>query len=121
MTGWTEAQLAELDAIDEVRVAGRRVDGSARTPVIVWHVVVDGAVYVRSVKGPDGQWYRGVVHHHEGILQWRDSTVDVSFIPDDSHDGAVDAAYLAKYGDYAPTRAVTNALAKQTTLRIEPR
>ncbi|WP_295791383.1 DUF2255 family protein [uncultured Microbacterium sp.] len=60
MASWTPEQLRELDTAYEVRVAGRRADGSSRTLVIVWHVVVDSNLYLRSVKGPAGQWYRGV-------------------------------------------------------------
>ena len=48
----------ELDRASQVRVAGRRADGSSRTLVIVWHVVVDGELYLRSVKGPQGEWYK---------------------------------------------------------------
>lgn len=42
MSTWTDAELAQLDRDAEVRVAGRRADGSSRTLTIVWHVVVDG-------------------------------------------------------------------------------
>ena len=70
MSGWTDAELRELGRVSEVRVAGRRADGTSRTLVIVWHVVVDGALYLRSVKGPQGEWYKGVARYFEGFLSW---------------------------------------------------
>jgi hypothetical protein len=118
---WTTRELDELDRANEVRVAGRRADGSARTLTIVWHVVVDGDLYLRSVKGPDGQWYQGVARHFEGYLRWANTTREVTYTLDESRDEAVDAAYFAKYGSGSASRSITSALAKQTTLRVDPR
>ncbi|GAA2247937.1 DUF2255 family protein [Herbiconiux moechotypicola] len=121
MSDWTAAELRQLSDVGEVRVAGRRADGSSRTLVIVWHVVVGDAVYLRSVKGPAGQWYRGVAHTFEGFLDWSGPSRPVSFILDPSPDDAIDAAYAAKYGTGSAVRAITSDLAKETTLRVEPR
>jgi hypothetical protein len=110
-----------LDRISEIRVAGRRRDGSLRTLTIVWHVVVDGKLYVRSVRGAEGSWYKGVLRHHEGAISWDGSTRDVSYVPDHTADDRIDAAYFGKYGNGSPTRAITNAEARATTLRVEPR
>jgi hypothetical protein len=121
MTDWTPQELDQLDRAYEVRVAGRRADGSSRRLTIVWHVVVDGALYLRSVKGPEGQWYRGVARHFEGYLSWDGTTRAVTYTLDSSHDSEIDAAYTKKYGNGAPTRAITNALSTQTTLRVDPR
>ena len=121
MSWWTDAELRELDRAREVRVAGRRSDGASRTLVIVWHVVVDGAVYLRSVKGPQGQWYQGVARHFEGFLRWGGQTRAVSYTLDSTHDSAIDAAYTAKYGNGSATRSIITPLSKETTLRVDPR
>ena len=120
MSTWTAAELHALDRINEIRVAGRRQDGSLRTLTIVWHVVV-GSLYVRSVRGVDGGWYKGVVRHHEGAISWDGTTREVTYVPDATVDEQIDAAYFKKYGDGSPTRAITNASAKATTLRVETR
>ncbi len=120
MDAWTREELDQLDTADTVRVAGHRADGSSRTLVIVWQVVVDGALYVRSVKGPEGEWYRGVARHHEGFVSWDGSTRAVLFTPDAAHDEAINAAYLTKYGDGSSTRAINADQAKVTTLRVDP-
>lgn len=121
MASWTPEELRELDHAYEVRVAGRRADGSSRTLVIVWHVVVDGDLYLRSVKGREGQWYLGVARYFEGFLSWSGATRAVTYTLDASHDAEIDRAYVAKYGNGSPTRAITSGLAKQTTLRVSPR
>ncbi len=121
MSTWTERELRELDEAYEVRVAGRHADGSQRTLTIVWHVVVDGRLYLRSVRGTEGHWYQGVIQHFQGFLRWGSTTREVAFTLDPSHDDAVDTAYVAKYGSGAPTRSITNAIARETTLRVDPR
>jgi len=121
MPAWTPQELRSLDRAHEIRVAGRRKDGSLRSLVTIWHVVVDGALYARSVKGTEGQWYKGVIRHFEGAVSWGGQTRDVAYTPDDSHDAAIDAAYAAKYGNGSATRAITTQAATETTLRIDPR
>jgi hypothetical protein len=120
MTAWTGEELGSLERAHEIRVAGRRNDGSLRTLVIVWHVVVGGVLYVRSVRGTDGQWYKGVTRHFEGAISWGAATREVSYTLDSSHDAEIDRAYAAKYGTGSATRAITSEIAKQTTLRVDP-
>jgi hypothetical protein len=120
MATWTAQQLSSLERADEIRVAGRRDDGTLRPLVIIWHVVVDGVVYVRSVKGARGQWFAGVLRHRTGAISWNGQTQDVVFTPDGAQDAAIDSAYAAKYGNGSATRAIVNEIARLTTLRIDP-
>ena len=121
MATWAEEELASLNRAHQIRVAGRRNDGSLRKLVTVWHVVVGGALYARSVKGTEGQWYRGVVRHFEGAIDWNGDTREVAYVLDSSHEAEIDAAYAAKYGNGSGTRAITSDAARQTTMRIDPR
>ena len=121
MADWTPQELNELDRVAEVQVAGRHADGTSRRMVTVWHVVVDGHLYMRSVKGPQGQWYRGVTRHDEGFLRWDGQTREVAFTRDTAHDAAIDAAYIAKYGRGSATSAIISTVAAQTTVRVDPR
>src|SRR5947209_8486160 len=53
-TGFVDA----VGAADEVEIDTRRRSGeTVRT--VIWAVVDDGRVYVRSVRAEDGAWYRG--------------------------------------------------------------
>ncbi|KQM81505.1 DUF2255 family protein [Agromyces sp. Leaf222] len=121
MSTWTPAELGELDRVGEIRVAGRRDDGSLRTPVIIWHAVVDGALYARSVRGPEGGWYRGVTRNSDGTVSWGGQTRDVTYTRDDSHERELDEAYFAKYGNGSATQSLMSAAVKATTLRIDPK
>ena len=121
MSNWTADELQALDRVKEIRVAGRRRDGSLRTLTIIWHVVLDGNLYVRSVRGVEGSWYKGVIRHYEGAISWGGQTRDVTYIADATVDEQIDAAYFDKYGNGSSTRAMVTATAKATTLRVEPR
>ncbi|MFF2452865.1 DUF2255 family protein [Isoptericola sp. NPDC058082] len=121
MTDWNPADLAAIDGDGELRVAAHRPDGTLRTPRIVWHVVVDGALYLRSVRGTEGAWYRGVQRTGTGEIDAGGVRAEVTFTRDDAHDDAIDRAYHAKYGDGSAVRSVTSPTARSTTLRVEPR
>jgi hypothetical protein len=121
MANWTEGELDSMEHAYEIRVAGERKDGSLRSWRIVWHAVVDGALFVRSVNGPDAGWYVGVRRQMRGSVQWDGETRDVVFVDDASHDAALDAAYVARYGNGSPTQALNRQPARGTTLRIDPR
>ena len=120
MTIWSEQDLAAIDADGELRVAADRPDGTRHEPRIVWHVVVDGSLYIRSVRGVDGAWYRGVQRTGTGVIDSGGVRADVAFTHDDSRDDAIDAAYHAKYGNGTAVEHITSPTARATTLRVEP-
>lgn len=121
MTAWTTEELAELDSASEIRVAGSRKDRTLRSFRIIWHAVVDGNLYARSVNGPDAGWYVGVKRQMTGAIQWGGRQRDVDYSDDPSHDAEVDAAFRKKYGNGSPTQALNREPARGTTLRIDPR
>ena len=121
MTDWSPADLAAIDGDGELHVAAHRPDGTLREPRIVWHVVTGGALFIRSVRGTDGAWYRGVQRTGTGEIDAGGVRAEVTFTRDDAHDDAVDRAYHAKYGNGSPVRAITSPAATPTTLRVDPR
>lgn len=117
---WDPSTVAEIDAEGEIDVAAHRPDGSLRTPRIVWHVVVDDALFIRSVRGEEGAWYRGVMRTGTGIIDAGGARHEVTFTPDHDHDPEIDAAYRAKYGTGSAVRSITSPTATPTTLRVDP-
>ncbi|MFD4368630.1 DUF2255 family protein [Rhodococcus sp. NPDC058521] len=121
MIDWTETDLAAIDRDGELHVAAHRPDGTVRTSKIVWHVVVDDTLYIRSVRGTDGAWYRGVQRTGTGVIDAGGVHADVLFAHDDTRDDAIDTAYHDKYGDGSAVEAITSTQARATTLRVDPR
>ena len=120
MSAWPPFDLAAIENDGELRVAARRADGTLRDPRIVWHVVVDDALYIRSVRGEAGGWYRAVQRTGTGVVDAGGIRAEVSFTTDASHDDDIDKAYHDKYGHGSPVQAITSPTARATTLRVEP-
>ena len=66
MTAWRDEELADIGGADELRIAPLRRDGTLQRPRIIWVIRHGDDVYVRSVNGPDGAWFRGVQARHAG-------------------------------------------------------
>lgn len=121
MSDWPPTDLAAIDDDAELHIAAYRPDGTPHPAKIVWHVVVDGALYLRSVRGDAGAWYRAARRTHTGVVEAGGVRAEVAFVPDDEHDDSIDRAYRAKYGSSAAVRSITSPTARATTLRVDPR
>lgn len=124
MSGWTQDDLALIDAQDEIQVTSRRGDGSLRPFVTIWIVRAGDHLYVRSAYGPDNGWYRRARTAGTGRIRAGGIERDVAFEePEPDVDQALHDAYHAKYDRYGPgnVRTVTSAGAARTTLRVAPR
>jgi hypothetical protein len=116
--------LRLLDETREVHIETQRDENSAAHRTIVWVVVVDGEVYVRSVRGPKGRWYREISTNPSGALHTGDRRIPVRAAPatDDPITAAVSDAYRSKYEqDWpGPTAAMVRPDALPTTLKLSP-
>jgi hypothetical protein len=122
MTDWNPTELATISGTQEVEVSSLREDGTLTKPVTIWAVRVGEELYVRSVNGDSGAWWKAAEGRHEGRLDAGDVGVDVSW--EDAvgeRDEEVDAAYEAKYGPSPHVAAINAAAAKATTIRVVPR
>ncbi len=116
-------ELERFAKADEVEITVRRRDGSRGKPVTVWIVRSGDDLYVRSVKGPEGAWYRAVQESHQGRLSAGRQEKDIKLEDaDGSVNDEVDSAYRSKYRRYAG-RILDSCLppeATSTTLRVVP-
>jgi hypothetical protein len=122
MTVWRDEELADIGATDELRIAPRRRDGTLQRPRIIWVVRRGEDVYVRSVHGPDGTWFRGVQVTHAGHVSAGGVDADV-VLEDADHalDDEIDEAYRRKYGrSSTAVDRITSPEARSTTLRFVP-
>ena len=79
MSTWTSDELNKVGTAEELRIASRRGDGTLRKPVTIWVVRHGDDVYVRSVNGPGGAWFRGVRARHAGHISAGPVDADVLF------------------------------------------
>jgi hypothetical protein len=124
MTGWTMEELTKIEAADELAIASFRRDGTLRNAVTIWVVRHGDDLYVRSVNGRDGSWFRGTQDRHEGHISAGGVEKDVTFVDADHDIGdEIDAAYRTKYRRYAPSivGTVVTPEARSSTIRLVPR
>ena len=124
MSAWTRGELDKIAAADEVEIASLRHDGTLRSPVTVWVIRHGDDLYVRSVKGSAGAWFRGTKSRNEGRIQAGGVARDVTFgEADDTLSDEIDDAYRAKYRHYAANivNSVLTPQARSATLRLVPR
>jgi hypothetical protein len=102
MAAWTSDELAKIGTADELRLAVQGAGGTMGKARPVWVVRHGDDLYSRSVNGPSGVWYRGVMASRAGHVDSGGVSKDVTFAnPDPGIENDLDAAYRAKYHRYA--------------------
>jgi len=119
--GFSTDELDLLDRTEEVEIETTGADGVPHR-TIIWAVVDDGEVFIRSYRGPKARWYREALERPAVAI-----AVDGRLLPaqalhanDASSIERTSAALLRKYaGDPAAQRMV-RAEILDLTLRLEP-
>ena len=124
MTAWTGDELTKIGTAEELNLASMRRDDTLRKPVTMWVVRQGDRLYVRSVKGPTGAWFRGTQTRRQGHIRAGGVDKDVSFVfdTDDGVNDQIDAAYRDKYRRY-PASIVNTVLtpaARSSTIELVP-
>ena len=69
--------LRLLNEAQEVDIETRQEEGSPTHRTVVWVVVMNGEVFVRSVRGLNGRWYREISANPTGALHAGDQRIPV--------------------------------------------
>lgn len=112
--------LRELREHQEVAIRTEKHPESATT---IWVVVSDTDVFVRSVRGAKGRWYKDLAGGGPATLEFNGHQVAVQAVP------AADAVsierasreYLSKYRSSPYAEPMVRSEVLPTTLRLEPR
>ena len=116
--------LRLVDETKEVRIETSRDEDAPVHRTTIWAVTVDGDVFVRSVYGERGRWYREIRANPNAALHVGDDRIPARAVPvtDGATVEAVSEAYQNKYGRTSPgsTRAMLQPETLPTTLRLEP-
>jgi hypothetical protein len=123
MTAWRNNELGKIEGAEELDLASIRRDGTLRNPVTIWVVRHGDDLYVRSVNGRTGTWFRGAQDRHEARIHADDVEKDVLLVEADDVNDEIDAAYRAKYRRYAAkiVDTVVTPEARAATLKLVPR
>jgi hypothetical protein len=125
MGSWTTAELGKIEKADELDLSSLRQDGTYRKPVTMWVVRVDDGLYVRSVKGRGGPWFRGTQTRHEGRIRSGGVEKNVMFVEetDPKVNRKIDNAYREKYHRYPKeyVDACLTAEAREACIKLEPK
>jgi len=116
-----ESDLATLAQLEEIEVETRSTDGVVHR-TIVWPVVRDGIVYLRSYKGPQGRWYREAIADPTVALHVDGRRLAARAVPamDPASVEACSAALRDKYpGSYSLDAMLVDDVLP-TTLRLVP-
>jgi hypothetical protein len=122
MASFSPDVLQRIHRTDEIDIETTRRDGTLRRTTI-WIMVVDDQVFIRSVRGPDGAWYKAVqrdpavrVHADGQVL----NTV-ASHVTDASVIARVSQAVSEKYQSRwpGPTAGMLRPETLGTTLRLD--
>ncbi|MFL5795865.1 MAG: nitroreductase/quinone reductase family protein [Actinomycetes bacterium] len=113
--------LGHLGDVEEIRIGVRRPDGSTRS-VPIWVVLIGDDIYVRSVRGPEGGWYRRLRANPDGEV--RDGghrhLVRAEPVTDAGTLDQVTRAYRSKYGGSPFVRPLLGEPSIEATLRLDP-
>jgi len=124
MATWTRDELDKIGAAEELKIASLRRDGKLRSPVTIWVARYGDDLYVRSVNGRSGAWFRGTQVRHEGHIQSGGIERDVTFVDADPDiNDQLDAAYRTKYRRYAASivSRIVSSKARSATIKLVPR
>jgi hypothetical protein len=119
------ATLATLGRVQEVQLETTSLDGARTHRTVIWIVTSGDQVFIRSVRGDAGRWYREARRRPEVILHAAGASIPVSLVMADDPDSIrrVSDAFTAKYARVSPasTAAMIASHTLSTTIRVDPR
>jgi hypothetical protein len=120
MTNFDADPLRELHDLQEVAI---RTEKHPKSAVVIWVVVADEEVFVRSVRGGKGRWYRDLAAGGPATLEFAGRRLAVQAIPvsDPAAVARASDEYLRKYQPSPYAQAMVRSEVLPTTLRLEPR
>ena len=124
MVTWTNDELIKIGTAEELQIRSLRRDGSLRNPVTVWVILLNNDLYVRSVNGRNGAWFRGTQVCHEGRILAGGIERAATFVEEANPaiNDQIDTAYRTKYRRYATSivNSVLTPQARAATIKLVP-
>ena len=120
MTNFDADILSELRDRREVAI---RTEKHPKSAVVIWVVVADDEVFVRSWRGAKGRWYRDLAAGGPATLELAGRRVAVQALPASDQVAVARASreFLRKYQRSTHAQEMVRSETLPTTLRLEPR
>jgi hypothetical protein len=119
MANFDADTLQELRDVRESRI---RTGKHPKTAVVIWIVVADDEVFVRSWLGAKGRWYRDLAAGGPATLEYPGRRIEVQAFPanEAASIARASAEFLRKYAPSSHAREMVRSEILSTTLRLEP-
>src|SRR5947209_6819294 len=116
-----ENVLNQLATTEEIEIETRSATGRTHR-TIIWVVVVDHQVYVRSVGGSRGRWYQEIVANPDAAIHVDGQRLAVQAVPvtDEAIISRASGEILRKYRGDSSANSMVRPETLPTTLRLEP-
>ena len=116
-----DEDLANLDRAEEVEIE-TQAPGEAARRTVIWVVVDDGNVFIRTFKGPNSRWYRDAQANPAVAIHLDARRLPATAIPATDPDSIerTSKGFLSKYANDRSTPAMVAPDVLETTLRLEP-
>jgi hypothetical protein len=120
MAKFNAETLGELRGVQEVMIRTEKHPNSA---VVIWVVVADDEVFVRSWRGAKGGWYKDLAAGGAATLEFAGRQLAVQAIPASDQAAVARASreFLRKYQRSTHAQEMVRSETLPTTLRLEPR
>jgi hypothetical protein len=120
MANFDAQTLGELRDVQEVRI---RTEKHPKSAVVIWVVLADDEVFVRSWLGAKGRWYRDLAAGGPVTLEFAGRRLAVQASPARDQDAVTRASreFLRKYHRSSHAQEMVRSDTWPTTLRLEPR
>jgi hypothetical protein len=118
--GYSEAELDLIDRTEEVEIETNGDDGAVHQ-TIIWAVVDDGEVFVRSYRGPYARWYREALADPSVALHVDGQRLPVRAVlaPDAGSIERTSTGILRKYAGDPAAKAMVAPELLDLTIRLE--
>ncbi len=112
-----------LESAEEIEIETSRGGGAPVHRTIIWPAVDEGEVYVRSLRGGAGRWYREAIENPEVVLHVAGESIPARAVHagDDRSIERASAGLQRKYADSPYVDSMVRDEILETTIRLEPR
>jgi hypothetical protein len=115
MTNFDADTLRELRDVQEVAI---RTEKHPKSAVVIWVVVADDEVFVRSWRGAKGRWYRDLAAGGTATLEFAGRRLAVRALPASDQAAVASREFLRKYQRSTHSQEMVRSETLPTTLRL---